>query len=271
AYSSLAGLPPESGLYAYLAGGLAYAALGTSRQLAIGPTSSISILLAASLPGLGGDPSHQARLAAFVACLVAVIGLIAWSVRFGHIASFVSDTILAGFKAGAAIVIASTQLPKLFGLHLQSDGFFALLRDLVVRAGETHLPSLAVGLAGLALLALGQRLFPARPVALLVVVLSLVVARLADLGAHGVALLGALPAGLPALALPMVDPGEIRDLTPLALGCFLLAYVEAISAARTFAEKHRYEIDADRELLALGMANLAAGLAHAYPAAGGMS
>jgi high affinity sulfate transporter 1 len=270
AYSTLAGLPAESGLYAYLVGGIAYAAFATSRHVAFGPTSSISILLGGSLAGLAAG-SSPADAGALLAVLVAGVALIGWVLRFGQIASFISDTILAGFKAGAALVIASTQLPKLLGISSDAPGFFGRTRDLMWRIDETHLPSLAVGLAGLALLAVGQRFLPARPVALVVVVLSLIVSSVAGLPQQGVAVVGDLAPGLPAIELPALVAAQVPGLLPLVLGCFLLAYVEAVSAARTFAEKHRYEIDQGRELLALGMANLATGLAQGYPAAGGMS
>ena len=272
AYSSLAGLPSELGLYCYLAGGVAFALLGTSRVVAFGPTSAIAILLGTALGGLaGGDAQRHVDLAMLAAVLVAVIALVAWLLRFGHVASFVSDTVLTGFKAGAAIVIAGTQLPKLLGIEASSKELFPLVGELAARLGETNGHALAVGVAGIVLLALGQWLLPARPVALLVVIASIVASGVLDLQAHGVHVVGRIPAGLPSIGVPNVGLHDVRLVLPLALGCFLLAFVEDVSAARTFAERSGDSLDANRELLALGAGNLAAALVHGYPAAGGMS
>ena len=272
AYSSLAGLPSELGLYCYLAGGVAFALLGTSRVVAFGPTSSIAILLGSTLGGLAGaSVQRHVDLAMLAAMLVALIAFVAWLLRFGHVASFVSDTVLTGFKAGAAIVIAGTQLPKLLGIEAHGKDLFPLVGELAARAEEVNPWALGVGVAGIVLLLLGQWLLPARPVALLVVILSIVASEVLDLRAHGVPTVGTLPAGLPSLGVPDVGLHDVRLVLPLALGCFLLAFVEDVSAARTFAERDRESLDANRELLALGAGNLAAALVHGYAAAGGMS
>jgi high affinity sulfate transporter 1 len=272
AYSALAGLPSELGLYCYLAGGVAFALLGTSRVVAFGPTSAIAILLGTALGGLAGtDVQRHVDLAMLAAVLVAVIALVAWLFRFGHVASFVSDTVLTGFKAGAAIVIAGTQLPKMLGIDAQAKDLFPLVGELIARGGEINVHALAVGVAAIVLLGVGQWLLPARPVALLVVVLSIVASDVLDLQAHGVQVVGRMPAGLPSIGVPHVGLHDVRLVLPLALGCFLLAFVEHVSAARTFAERDRESLDANRELLALGAGNLAAALVHGYPSAGGMS
>lgn len=272
AYSALAGLPSQLGLYCYLAGGLAFALLGSSRVVAFGPTSSIAILLGSALAAVaGGDPQRHVALAMLAALLVAMIALVAWLLRFGHVASFVSDTVLTGFKAGAAIVIGGTQLPKLLGIDAHAKELFPMIAELAGRFAEVNPYALAVGVAGIGLLLLGQWLLPERPVALLVVILSLVASDVLDLHHQGVAVVGELPAGLPTLALPHVTLHDVRVVLPLALGCFLLAFVEDITAARAFAERDRESLDANRELLALGAGNLAAALVQGYPAAGGMS
>jgi len=272
AYSSLAELPSQLGLYCYLVGGVAFALLGTSRVVAFGPTSSIAILLGATLGGLaGGDAQRQVEMAAATALLVALIALVAWLLRFGHVASFVSDTVLTGFKAGAAVVIAGTQLPKMLGIDASAKELVPILAELAGRFGETNPASLAIGVAGIVLLLVGQYLLPARPVALLVVVASLVASHVLDFHRHGVAVVGALPGGLPELVAPTLGVQEVRRLLPLALGCFLLAFIENVSAARTFAEARREQLDANRELLALGAGNLASSLVQGFPAAGGMS
>ena len=272
AYASLAGLPGEAGLYCYLLGGVAYAAFGTSRQMAVGPTSAISILIGASLGSMAsGDTGRQMQLAMATAVLVAVIGVLAWLFRLGNVVNFISETVLSGFKVGAGLVIVSTQLPKLFGLRTGGSNFFSRVVQLAGHLRETNLATLAIGAGALALLILGEWLLPRRPVALLVVVLSIVFMSVMPMAGLGVKTIGLIPAGLPHFRWPLVEWSEVDDLFGLALGCFLLAYVEGISVARTFAQKHGYEINADQELLALGVANLASGLGNGYPLAGGMS
>ena len=272
AYSSLAGLPPEAGLYCYLLGGIAYALFGTSRQLAIGPTSAISILIGSAIGGMAaGDAQRQSHLAAGVAILAGIIGLICWLLRLGNLANFVSETILSGFKVGAGLVIASTQLPKLFGIASGGSSFFSRIIQLVKHLPETHVPTLMVGAGALLLLILGEKFLPNRPSALFVVAISIAVMTWFPLASQGVKIVGAIPQGLPSLGWPLVQWNEVDELLGLALACFLLSYVESISTVRTFAVKHGYPIDADQELLALGAANFAAGFGGGYPLAGGMS
>ncbi len=272
AYASLAGLPPQAGLYCYLLGGLAYVIFGTSRQAAIGPTSAMSILIGSGLGALadgGGVPIGQLAMA--VAVLTGFIGIIAWLLKLGNIVNFVSETVLSGFKVGAGLVIASTQLPKLFGIHSGGSNFFNRLMELLRHIGETNPVTFAIGAIALALLVIGERLLPRRPIALIVMALSVIFISLFPLAQYGVTSVGLIPQGLPHLGWPIVRWSEIDNLLGLAMACFLLSYVESISVVRTFGLKHRYGVDADQELLALGMANLAAGLGQGYPVAGGMS
>ena len=272
AYASLAGLPPQAGLYCYMLAGSAYALFGTSRQAAVGPTSAMSILVGATLGGLAvGDPARYGALAALTAVLVAGISLIAWTLRLGQVVHFISETVLTGFKAGVALQIASTQLPKLFGIKGGGDGFFGRTQYLIAHLDDTHAMSLAVGGVGLLLLAAGERLLPKRPTVLLVVALSIVMTSITGLAAQGVAVLGRVPAGFPSLGLGSVTLSDVSMLLPLSLACFLLSYVETVSVVRTFALTHGYPVNADQELLALGAANLAVGLGQGYPVAGGMS
>ena len=272
AYASLAGLPPQAGLYCYLCGGVAYAVFGTSRQLAIGPTSAISILIGSALGTLAaGDVLRQSHLAAAVGVLAGFIGIVAWSLRLGNIANFVSETVLSGFKVGAGLVIASTQLPKLFGISSEGSNFFTRLIGVFRHLGDTNLATLGVGLAALALLILGERHLPQRPIALFVVALSIIVMSYSSLANRGVKTVGGIPQGFPDLGWPVVQWSEVDNLLPVALACFLLSYVESTSVARTFSLKYRYPISADQELLALGVANFAAGVGQGYPLAGGMS
>jgi high affinity sulfate transporter 1 len=277
AYAGLAGLPPEMGLYCYLLAGLGYAIFGSSRHLAIGPTSAISLLLGVTLAGLAaGDPARQAALASLTALIVAGVFVLAWLLRLSVLVSFISESILTGFKAGAALVIASTQLPKLFGVKGGGDDFFERVAQLVQQLPDTNLLTLALGVGAILALLLGEKLLPGRPVALGVVVLALVVASLGQVAKAGVKVVGELPPGLPhfqvaGASLGVVRIEELRQLTHLAFACFLLAYIESVSAARTFALKHHYTVDPRQEFLGLGAANLLVGLWQGFPVAGGLS
>uniref|UniRef100_UPI003F49140F SulP family inorganic anion transporter n=1 Tax=Cupriavidus yeoncheonensis TaxID=1462994 RepID=UPI003F49140F len=272
AYASLAGLPPQYGIYCYLAGGLAYALLGSSRQLAIGPTSAISMLVGVTVAGMaGGDPGRWASIAALTALLIAVMCAVAWLLRLSSLVNFISETILLGFKAGAALTIALTQLPKLFGVKGGGESFFDRIAILAGQIPDTNLAVLAFGLAALAILLLGEKYLPGRPVALFVVVFSIIVLSVTPLGELGFKVVGALPQGLPAFHLPGLRPSDVDGVIPLAFACLLLSYVESVSAARALAQAHGDEIDPRQELLGLGAANLAAGLFQAYPVAGGLS
>jgi len=176
AYASLAGLPPQYGIYGYLAGGLFYALFGSSRQLAIGPTSAISMLVGVTVAGMAaGDPGRWADVAALTALVMAGMCALAWLLRLSSLVNFISETILLGFKAGAALTIAMTQMPKLFGVKGGGEGFFERIAVLWGQLPATNLAVLAFGLAALAVLLLGERFLPGRPIALFVVAISIVV------------------------------------------------------------------------------------------------
>ena len=272
AYATLAGLPPHHGIFCYLIGGLFYALFGTSRQLAIGPTSAISLLVGTTVAGMAGDdPERWAAIAALTALVVAALSIVAWILRLSTLISFISETILLGFKAGAALVISMTQLPKLFGVKGGGENFFERLWSLAAQMGDTNFVVLGFGVAAIMLLLLGEKLLPGRPVALLVVVLSIVVMSLTTLDELGVKTVGELPRGLPELRMPSLRVRDVDGIVPLAAACFLLAYIESISAARTLAQKNNYEVDQRQELLALGAANFAAAFGQGYPVAGGLS
>lgn len=272
AYSTLAGLPPHHGVYCYLAGGLGYALFGTSRQLAIGPTSAIAMLVGTTVAGLAaGDAQRWIAVAALAGLTVAGMAWLAWFLRLSGLVNFISETILLGFKAGAALTIALTQLPKLFGVPGGGDSFASRLAILIGQLGQTHGLVLLIGLAAIALLYAGDKLFPGRPLALGVVVCSIVISSLLGFAAQGVEVVGPLPAGLPELRWPSLKLRDVDGVLPLAAACFLLAYVEGVSAARTLATKHGYTIDSRQELLALGAANFAAAFAQGFPVAGGLS
>jgi len=272
AYAGLAGLPAQQGIYCYLLGGLLYAALGTSRQLAVGPTSAIALLVGSNVAAAaGGDAVRASQIAALAALVVGCLCLLAWFLRLSGLVSFISETILLGFKAGAALTIGMTQLPKLFGVPGGGDHFFERLWTLASQLGQTNLVVLGLGLAALALLVLGDRFLPQRPIALVVVALATALMAWTSLGELGVATVGVLPAGLPALQLPPVRAREVDGILPLSAACLLLAYIEGVSAARTIAARHDYQVQPRQELVALGAANLAVALGQGFPVAGGLS
>ena len=272
AYASLAGLPPQYGIYCYLVGGLFYALFGSSRQLAIGPTSAISMLVGVTIAGMAqGDPGRWADIAALTAVVIAAMCLLAWLLRLSSLVNFISETILLGFKAGAALTIAMTQLPKLFGVQGGGEHFFERIVVLAGQLPETNLAVFTFGLAALAVLLLGEKFLPGRPVALFVVVVSIIVLSVTPLADLGFKVVGALPQGLPDFHLPGLRLRDVDGVIPLAFACLLLAYVESVSAARTLAQARGDEIDARQELLGLGAANLGAAFFQAYPVAGGLS
>jgi len=272
AYAGLAGLPPQVGVYGYLLGGLGYALLGSSRQLAIGPTSAISLMIAGTVGAMAnGDAERYAQIASLTAFTVAALCLFAWTLRLSALVKLISDSILVGFKIGAGLTIAMTQLPSIFGVPGGGHNFFDRVWLLASQLGQIQYVVLLIGIAAIVLLVLGDRLLPGRPVALAVVALSIAVATLLGLPAMGVPITGEIPSGLPHLAGPALRWSDEEGIFPLAAGCLLLAYIEGVSAARTFAAKHGYPLDPRQELLGVGAANLAAAMGQGYPVAGGLS
>lgn len=274
AYATLAGLPPVAGLYCYLVGGIAYALFGTSRQVAVGPTSAIALLIASSLmPLANGDLARYALLASATASLVGVFSIIGRFVRVGYVVNFISVVVLTGFKTGAAFYIASTQLPKIFGVPGGSGSFFERMAALGAQLPQANLPSVVLGLAAVAALLLLAHRFPGRPTTIAVVAAILLLMHTDALAHLGIALVGRIPNGLPApgVTLLALSSSNIGQLTPIALACFILAYVETITTGRSFAEAHGDVVDSDEELLALGAANVAVGVFHGFPVSGGMS
>jgi SulP family sulfate permease len=272
AYATLAGLPPQVGIYGYLLGGLGYALLGSSRQLAIGPTSAISLMIAGTVGEMaGGDTARYAEIASLAGFTVALLCLISWLFRLSVLVRLISDSILVGFKAGAGLTIIMTQLPSLFGVSGGGHNFFERAVLLLGELGQIQYLVLAIGLLAIVMLLAGERAFPGRPIALAVVILAIAAASVFGLPALGVPITGKIPQGLPSLTLPTLRLRDVDGIFPLAAGCLLLAYIEGVSAARSFATKYGYELDPRQEFLGLGAANLAAALGYGYPVAGGLS
>jgi high affinity sulfate transporter 1 len=270
--ASLANLPPEAGLYACLFGGLVFWLFCSSRYTVITVTSAISLLLGASLGEIAqGDATRFGALAAGTALLVALIAFIAWLTRAGAIVNFISESVMTGFKCGVALFLASTQLPKLFGVHGAHGDFWENSAAFFKHLNEANPASLGIGLTALVVLILGKIFLKNKPVGLFVVVGGILVSSWLGLEQRGVKLLGEVPKGLPAVGLPALQWSDLNQLLPLALACFLLGAVETAAIGRMFSGKGGSRFDANQEFLGLAVANLAAGLGRGFPISGGMS
>ncbi|MCU0462824.1 MAG: sulfate permease [Bacteroidales bacterium] len=272
AYATLAGLPPQYGVYGYLLGGIFYAMLGTSRQLAVGPTSAISMVIGVTLANLsGGDTQRWLDLASLTAVVLAGMSFLAYFLRLDSIINFISETVLTGFKAGAALTIMLTQLPKLFGVSSGGTNFFNKLVDLVQKLPDTNFYVMVFGIIAFLLILFGEKYFKGKPIAIYVVILSILLISLTPLADHGFKTVGVIPSELPKFHIPSLAWADIKSVILLASACFLLAYIESVSAGRTLAHKNGYDINPHQELLALGLANLGTAFGQGYPVSGGLS
>ncbi|HLO80626.1 MAG TPA: SulP family inorganic anion transporter [Chitinophagaceae bacterium] len=272
AYASLAGVPAYFGIYCCLAGALFFAFFTTSKQVAIGPTSSISLMIGATVAVLsGGDPGRWAAIAALTALMVGVLCVIAYLFKLSSLVNFISNSILLGFKAGAALSIMTTQLPKLFGVEGGGSNFFTRLAHLGTVIPDTNFTVLAFGLIAFLVLIAGDHFLPGKPVSLMVVIASILVMSFTDLASKGLHITGFIPAGLPDISKPSLRFSDVDGVLELAFACFLMGYIETISAARTFAMKHHYEVSPRQELLSMGFANIATAFFSGFVVAGGLS
>jgi SulP family sulfate permease len=245
---------------------LGYAVFASSRQVIAGPDAAIALLVGSAVgPLAGGDPARAAALAAAMALIGGTIMLIAARLRLVMIADFLSKPVLVGYMTGAAMILVSTQLGRLFGVTLHERDFFPLIAELAGRLSDTHLPTIAMGVGLIAAQGVLRCVAPRAPGALVVFVLGLLAAAAFDLEALGVAVIGDLPSGLPHAVLPFVSRADLRELFPGAIGIALLTFPEGILLARAFAAKNRYEVRPERELLALAAANVAAGFFQGFP------
>jgi SulP family sulfate permease len=266
----IAGLPVETGLYTALAAMAVYPLLGSSRALSVSSTSAIAMLAAASIVAstkLNG--ATPATVAAALALLVGGFLVLARVLRLGFLASFISKPVLVGFAAGVGVAIIIGQVKSLLGVHLESHGTLGVLRELPAQLAHVHAPTLALSAVGIALLVGMHRLLPRWPAPLVWVAAAIAASALLGLETRGIALVGTVPSGLPALSVP--DLELLRHLWPAALGIALMSFTESVAAARTFAGRGDPPVNANRELLALGAANLAVAFVGGLPAGGGTS
>jgi SulP family sulfate permease len=266
AYAELAGLPVTAGLYTLLLPVLVYAGLGATRRGVIGPEGAVALLVATALAPLAaaGSPEYVA-LAAALAIAVGCVFIVARLLRMGWLADYFSQSVLVGYISGVAILMAIGQLSKLTGVSSDVDGDVKKAVDILLHVGEANLWTIGVSLVTLVILVTLQRLAPRWPGALIVVVLGMAVSWGLDLASHGVDLTGPVPAGLPALGRPDVDPSQLTSLILPALAIFLVSFADAILTARSFAAKHRETVDADQEMLAFGAASIASGFSQGMP------
>ena len=271
AYAVIAGLPVQAGLYVALVPMLVYALLGSSRQLSMSSTTTLAILtateLALAVPD--GDPERLMVAASTLALLSGAFLLLAVFLRMWFLANFISDPVLSGFKAGIGLVIVVDQLPKLLGVHIDKGGFFENILSILQHIPDAHAPTLILGAILFVLLFGMEHFLPRLPAPLVAVVLGIAAAGLLGLEASGVALTGSIPAGIPMPSVP--DVSLVGIMWPGALGIALMSFVESIAAGRSFARHGDPRPLPNRELVALGAANLAGSFFPVIPAGGGTS
>lgn len=271
-YAGIAGLPPQAGLYATVFGLLAYAAFGSSRQLVVSPTSASSAILAATVaPLAAADPSKFMVLASAVTLVLGGLFLVAGLFNLGFISDFISKPVLKGFVFGVALSIVIKQLPKLIGIVPGKGHAYEQLLHTLRHAGEANLWTLSAGLAALGMLIAVNRWLPRIPGSLMVLIGGIVVSRTLDLHSHGVHIVGTIPSGLPLPGFPVLSWSDWLQAAPAAVGLALVLFAESMGAARTFASKNGYEIDANQELRALGLANAASAIFRGMQVGGGTS
>jgi high affinity sulfate transporter 1 len=269
AYAQLAGFNPVVGLYVSILPLVAYALFGTSRQLIVGPDAATCALVAAAVtPLAGGDPALYLSLTIAMTALAGLMCIGASFLRLGAVADFLSKPILVGFLNGISLYILVGQIGKLLGFSITARGITPKLLEIAEKIDQTHWPTLAVGLATLVTYIVSKRMLPRLPAPLVALVGSGLVVALLGLDARGVAVVGAVPAGLPVFKLPTLSLDLLDAVASAAAGLALITFTSMMLTARSFAAKSHYEIDADREMAALGAANIAAALSQGFAISG---
>jgi len=266
AYAEVAGLPAVVGLWTSIGALLAYAALGSSPQLSVGPESTTALMTAAALGSVTlASPQRYGDFASALCLVVACLCLLGWLGGLSVLAELLSRPVLVGYMTGVAAIMIASQLGKLGGLSLDADGFVEEIVAVTTHLGEVHVPTLVLGVLTLVLLVTGSAFFPRAPVALVGMLAAAAAVYVLNLQSRDIAVIGEIPAGLPVPGLPQVSMAGVVDLLPPALGVALVGYTDNILTGRAFAARRHASIDPRRELLALGAANLGAGLMHGFP------
>ncbi|MCS6929363.1 MAG: solute carrier family 26 protein [Saprospiraceae bacterium] len=274
AYAMLAGMPPIYGLYAATVPLILYALLGTSRQLAVGPVAMVSLLTATGVSAMA-EPGSASYIG-LVLTLAFVVGIVQFALgvfRLGFMVNFLSHPVISGFTSAAAIVIALSQLKHLLGISIpRSEHAHEILINAARNIESLHWPTFAIGLSAIAIIQLFRKWSPAFPSALVVVVLSILGVWLGNLESYGVKVVGEIPQGLPALSIPIFDWPTMQKLIPIAMAIALVGFMESIAVAKAIQARHRnYKVDANQELIALGMANMGGAFFSSIPVTGGFS
>lgn len=274
AYAMIAGLPPVFGLYAALIPQVIYALTGTSRQLAVGPVAMDSLLVASGLGALAlSGIEEYIAMAVFLALFMGVLQLAFGLLRMGFLVNFLSRPVISGFTSAAAIIIGLSQLKHLLGTEIQnSNQIHILLANAAATLGDTSLLTVAIGIGGIVLIKALKKIGPKLPGALIAVILGVLAVYVLRLDQSGVSIVGSVPGGLPSLALPEVTAGRVSELFPIALALALIAFMEAISVAKAVEERRgENRVDANQELIALGLSNIVGSFFQSYPTTGGFS
>ncbi|MEV5650961.1 SulP family inorganic anion transporter [Nocardia sp. NPDC052254] len=273
AYASIAGVPPVVGLYAAIPSLILYALAGSSRHLIVGPMSATAALSAAIVtPLAGADGCRYLALSTALAIATGIAGLLAGLIRLGFVAAFISEPVLKGFIVGLALTIIIGQVPKLLGIGKHDGNFFEQAWGALTRLGDIHWRTFAIGLVSLAIVLGLKRWLPLIPGSLLAVLVGIGAVALFDLDDKGVVIVGHIDSGLPGFGLPGgIGFGDFVDLLGPAVGVLLIGFAEGLGAAKTYAAKAGYQVDANRELLGLGAANLGAGLSSGMVVNGSLS
>lgn len=266
AYAQLAGAPVSAGLYALLLPVVAFAVFGPAPRLVIGPEGTVSLLVAASLAPLAvSDSAEYGALAAMLALLVGLVFLAARLIHLGWIADYFSQAVLVGYITGVAVVLILGQFGKLVGVSSDEEGAILEAVDIVRHLGDANAATVVVALLSIALL-VGVSKIPGRiPGALILVVIGIAASWAFDLAGQGVAVTGPVPSGLPDLSMPRIEAADMRDLLGPAVAIFLVAFSDSILTARSFAARRHEVVDANQELLAMGVAQMAAGVSQGIP------
>lgn len=274
AYAMIAGLEPVYGLYAALIPQIIYALLGTSRQLAVGPVAMDSLLVASGLGALKlSGIEEYTSMAIFLALFMGSIQLFLGLLRMGFLVNFLSKPVISGFTSAAAIIIGFSQLKHLLGVNIEgSNRFHELVLNSADKIQDTHTLSLTIGLIGIAIIWGLKKWRKAIPGALIVMVIGIIYSWLANVSASGVKVVGDIPKGLPQFSVPSATTDQIANLAPIALALALVAFMEAISIAKSVEHRHSdYKVHPSQELRALGLANIVGSFFSSYPTTGGFS
>jgi high affinity sulfate transporter 1 len=272
AYAQLAGVPPETAFYAAPAGLILYAIFGTSRQLVVAVSSAVAVMSASIIGGLvPADSETFIVMTAALAIMAGIFAVLAGLLHLGRIAQFFSESVLMGFVSGLALVIMIKQVPKLLGLEPVHGNFWERAIELIRELPETDLLTLAVGLSCLLLMIFLERRFERIPAALVILIFSIGIVSVFSLADQGVEIIGKIPSGLAPPKIPNLSLEDWALLIPGALAITLVMFSEAVGPDRSFARKHKYEIDEDQELIGLGAANIGAGFFQGFPIGASLS